>query len=192
MNGAYLDVVVEIPKVELSGPVYGPEDGRMFWVPFGIKDIVAGLLKRVQRRYRGWPAVHRSDASRCLVARLSSPQLDCPVYTGRQEQIGKVDGAVERVKVEACYRPGVAAVTVAVVEPRLGSSSIIPVGLVDTAFLGTHEESARLVVWEIHTGDRNFIRLVVTLMDQFEGFLHEPPLLAPNSSSLLDTTPTCG
>lgn len=75
------------------------------------------------------------------------------------------------VKVDSCNRSCMPAVRVTVNQPRLGPSSVISICLIHGSLFSTDEERPGLVVWEIHTGHRDLVRLSMPLVTQLEGFL---------------------
>lgn len=63
-------------------------------------------------------------------------------------------------------------VDVVLVETGFGPCAIVPVGLVDVAFLGPDPEGGRFVVGEVERGDGDLVRLDVGGgVLEFEGFL---------------------
>lgn len=65
-------------------------------------------------------------------------------------------------------------VDILLVETCFGSSSIVPVGLVDVAFLGSDPEGGGFVVGEIQGGDGNLVGFDVGGgVLEVEGFLEE-------------------
>jgi len=68
-------------------------------------------------------------------------------------------------------RTGVTLVDVELIQTSFRPSAVVPVGLVNVAFLCTNQESRRFVVWEIECSDCYLPGFVVTSVDEFQGFL---------------------
>ena len=75
------------------------------------------------------------------------------------------------MEVQTHHGTTVALVDIVLVQTSLCPSTIIPMSLVDVAFLCTDQESRRFVVWEVECGDGYLPGFVVASVDEFQRFL---------------------
>lgn len=123
-------------------------------MPLDIVHIVVRLVKRVYRP-------HARRRRRRLRQTLGPPQLHRPVDRTRQEQVGEIDGPVQRMEVQAHDGACVCLVHVVLVQTGFSTCAVVPVRLVDVAFLGANPERRRFVVGEVQRRDRHLTSLVV-------------------------------
>lgn len=101
-----------------------------------------------------------------------SPQFDAPIHAGRQEKIGKVDSALERMKIDAGNGCIVGFVNFPGVDSGFLAGTVEPVADVDAALFGSDPESACFIVGKVEAGDGDFPCLaVVSGMCEFQCFL---------------------
>jgi hypothetical protein len=113
-----------------------------------------------------WRTVGRSTS------RSRAPEFDTPVDARRQEQIGKVNGALERVEVDTGDGCIVRFVDFTGVDSGFLAGTIKAIANVDAALFGSNPECTGLIVGKVEAGDRDFACLaVVSCMRELECFL---------------------
>lgn len=170
-----LGIRVQIPYLELTVTANRSKDSRMARMPSRIIHVVVRLFERVDGRNVGSlsaGAASRLHSIRRSTTRSRAPQLDAPVDARRQKQVGKIDGALERMKVDTRNRCVVGFVDLMGVDSGFLAGTVEAIADVDAALFGSDPERPGFIVGKVEAGDGDFTGLaVVPGVREFQCFL---------------------